>query len=76
MPYCFARSYVKLQGDMGKKNRKIFPNWAFPDCNLMTMAMELCKKLVVALRSPIVFQGHPSNFMVTWDKKIVNFDLH
>ena len=33
------------------------------------MAMKCCTKLETAKeRCPIVFQGHPSNFKVTWDK--------
>ena len=49
------------------------PNWAFLDCNSSwnsPMALKLCTKLdVVYQRCPIVFQGHPSNFKVTGDKK-------
>ena len=48
------------------------PNWAFPDSNSSLnspMAMKCCTKLETAKeRCPIVFQGHPSNFKVTWDK--------
>ena len=46
------------------------PNWAFPDCNSSLnapMATKWCIKLEVAQnRCPIVFQGHPSNFKITW----------
>ena len=49
------------------------PNWAFPDCNSnlnSPMATKWWTKLEVALkRCPIVFQGHPPNFKVTWGKK-------
>ena len=39
------------------------------------MAAKWCTKLEVALKSsPIVFECHPSNFKVTWLKKIVEFD--
>ena len=52
------------------------PNWPFPASNssLNTpMATKWCTKLEVALkRCPIVFQGHPSNFKVTWLKKLSN----
>ena len=33
VPYCFLRSYVKLQGHTAKKIIDLDPNWAFPDCN-------------------------------------------
>ena len=54
------------------------PNWAFPDCNSSLnspIAMKWCTKLEAAYERPyIVFQGHPSIFKVTQDKKIANFD--
>ena len=69
VPYCFARSYVKLQGHTAKKIVDFDPNWAFPDCNSSLnspMAMKCCTKLETAKeRCLIVFQGHPSNFKVT-----------
>ena len=69
VPYCFARSSVKLQGHTALKIVDFDPNWAFPDCisSLESlMATKWCTKLEVALkRCPIVFQGHPSNFKVT-----------
>ena len=65
MPYCFSRSYVKLQGHTALKIVEFDPDWAFPDCNSSfnsPMATKWCTKLAVALkRCPIVFQGHPSN---------------
>ena len=68
-----SRSYIKLQGHMGKKIVEFYPNWALPDYNSSlnsSLAMKWCKKLAAALkRCPIVFQGHLSNFKVTWDKK-------
>ena len=33
VPYCFSKSYVKLQGHTAKKIFDFDPNWAFPDCN-------------------------------------------
>ena len=33
VPYCFSRSYIKLQGHTALKIVKFDPNWAFPDCN-------------------------------------------
>ena len=72
VPYCFSRSYVKLQGHTALKIVDFDPNWAFPDCNPSLnspMAMKSCTKLETAKeRCPIVFQGHPSNFKVTRDK--------
>ena len=69
----FLRSSVKFQGHSGQKIANFDLNWAFPICNSSLnslMAMKWCKKLEVASkRCPIVFQGHPSNFKVTWDKK-------
>ena len=59
MPYCFWRSYVKLQGHTALKIVKFDPNWAFPDCNSSLnspMARKWCTKLEVALkRCPIIF---------------------
>ena len=72
VPYCFARSSVKFQGHTALKIVEFDPNWAFPDCNsslISPMAMKCCTKLETAKeRCPIVFQGHPSNFRVTWYK--------
>ena len=72
VPYCFSRSYVKLQGHTALKIIDLDPNWAFSDCNSSLnapIAMKCCTKLGTAKkRCPIVFQGHPSNFKVTWDK--------
>ena len=59
VPYCFSRSYVKLQGHTAIKIVDFDPNWPFPDSNssLNTpMATKWCIKLEVALkRCPIVF---------------------
>ena len=69
VPYCFSRSWVKVQGHTALKIVEFDPDWAFPDCNSSlnsSMAMKCCTKLEVALkRCPIVFQGHLSNFKVT-----------
>ena len=73
VPYCFSRSYVKLQGHAALKIVNFDPNWAFPDWNSSLksqMAMKWCRKLEVAWkRCPIVFQGHTSNCKVTQLKK-------
>ena len=73
VPYCFSRSYIKLQGHTAKKIVDFDPNWPFPDCNSslnLPMAMKWCPKLEIALkRCPIVFEGHPLNFKVTRLKK-------
>ena len=72
VPYCFSRSSVKFHGHTALKIVEFDPNWAFPDCNSSLnspMAMKCCTKLETAKeRCPIVFQGHPWNFKVTWDK--------
>ena len=50
VPYCFSRSYAKLQGHMAKKIVDFDPNWAFPDCNSSLnseMATKLCIELEV-----------------------------
>ena len=74
VPYCFARSSVKLQGRTALKIVKFDPNWVFPDCisSLNSpMATKWCTKLEVAWkRCPIVLQGHPSNFTVTRAEKL------
>ena len=78
VPYCFSRSYVKLQGHTALKVVDFDPNWAFPDCNSSLespMATKWCTKLEVALkRCPIVFQCHPSNFQGHIALKIIEFD--
>ena len=72
VPYCFSRSSVKFQGHTALKVVEFDPKWAFPDCNSSLnspMAMKCCIKLETAKeRCPIVFQGHQSNFKVTWYK--------
>ena len=59
VPYCFSRSYVKLQGHTALKFIDFDPNWAIPDCisSLKSpMATKWCTKLEIALkRCPIVF---------------------
>ena len=59
VPYCFSRSYVKLQGHTALKIVDFDPNWAFPDFNSSLespMATKWCAKLEVALkRCPFVF---------------------
>ena len=73
VPYCFWRSSVKFQGHTAKKIVDFDQNWAFPDCNSSfnsLMAVKWCTKLeATKKRCPVVFQGHPSNFKVTRDKK-------
>ena len=73
VPYCFLRSSVKFQGHTALKIVEFDPNWAFPDCNSSLnspMAMKCCTKLETGKeKCPIVFQGNPSNFKVTRDKK-------
>ena len=70
--HCFSRSSVKFQGHTAQLIIDFDPNWVFLDCNSSLnkpMTMKWCTKLEAALeRCPIVFQGHLSNFKVTWDK--------
>ena len=70
VPYCFSRSSIKFQGHTGQKIANFDPNWAFLDCNASfnsPMGLKWCTKLdVVQKRCPIVFQGYPSNFKITW----------
>ena len=72
VPFRFWRSSVKFQGHLALKIVEFDSNWAFPDCNSSLnspMAMKCCTKLETEKeRCPIVLQGHPSNFKVTWDK--------
>ena len=73
VPYCFSRSSVKYQDHTGQKIFDFDPNLVFPDCNFILisqMAMQWYTNHEVAWkRYLIVFQGHPSNFKVTRDKK-------
>ena len=61
-----SRSKVKVTGVIIQLSR-----FRIVNSNLSSpMATKWCTKLEVAKkRCPIVFQGHPSNFKVTWDKK-------
>ena len=76
VPYCFSRSSVKFQGHTALKRVEFDSDWAFPDCNSSwnsPIAKKWCIKLEVALkRCPMVFQGHLSNFKVTWLVKSSN----
>ena len=71
VPYCFSRSYVKLQGHTAKKLmiltqigrfRTVTPVW------IHWWLWNVAKLETAKKRCPIVFQGHPSNFKVTRDK--------
>ena len=76
VPYRFSRSCVKFEGHTALKIIAFAPNWGFPDCNSSLkspMATKWCTKLEVAWkRCSIVFQGHTSNYKVTWLKKSSN----
>ena len=77
VPYCISSSSVKFQGHTEQKIVYFDPNWALPDCSSLNliMAMKWCTKLEVGLEGClIVFQGHLSNFKVTWLKTIVDFE--
>ena len=50
VPYCFSRSYVKLQGHTAPKIVDFDTNWAFPGCNSSLnslMDLKWCTKLDV-----------------------------
>ena len=75
--------HVKGQGQRSKVkvtvSQRSKPNLKpFPDHNSSLnshMVMKWCTQLdVISKRCPIIFQGHPSNFKVTRDKRIPNFD--
>ena len=58
VPYCFSRSYVKLQGHTAKNIVDFDPNWAFRDCNsslTSSMATKWCTKLEVAQGGALFF---------------------
>ena len=78
VPYCFSRSYIKLQGHTALKIVEFDPNWAFPDCNVCLewpMAMKCCTKLEVAWKwCPIVFSRSHVKLQGNTAKKIFNFD--
>ena len=78
VPYCFSRSYVKLQGHTALKIVEFDPNWAFPDCNSSLkspMATKWCTKLWSSIvevpycfsRSYIKFQGHTVQNITDFD---------
>ena len=69
MPYCFSRSYVKLQGHTALKIVEFDPNWAFPDSKLQlefTDGYEMMHRAWSSIvevpycfsRSSIKYQGH------------------
>ena len=73
VPYRFSTSSVKFQGHMGQNRSLILTRIErFRHCNSSfktLMAIKWCTKLEAAKKgSPIVFQGHLSNFKVTWEK--------
>ena len=73
VPCCFLKSSLKFQGHTKQKITDFDLNWAFPDCNSSLnspMALKGCTKLEIGWkRCRVIFQGHPSNFKVTWGKK-------
>ena len=73
VPYCISRASSNFEVTRDKKIANFYLNWAFPDCNFslnLLMAIKWCTKLeATQKRHSIVFQGNPSNFKVTRDKK-------
>ena len=70
VPYCFSRSYIKLQGHTALKIVDFYPNWAFPDCisslespmAAYEMMLKACNSIQEVpycfSRSSAKFQGH------------------
>ena len=71
----FFKVIHQISRSRGTKNCQFDPSWEFRDCYSsfnLPMATQWCPKLEVAYnRCPIVFQGHPSNFKVTQDRKLL-----
>ena len=70
----FFKVIRQIPRSHGTKHHRFWPEWAFPDCNSSlnsSMALKWCTKLELGWQTcPIVFQGHPSNFKVTRDRKL------
>ena len=69
VPYCFLMSFFKFQGHTRQTIADFELNRMFPDRNYSFNSQMATK------RCTIVFQSPPSNFKVTRDKKIVDFDM-
>ena len=68
----FFKVTSNISRSHGTKIADFDPNRAFPDFSSSLnspMALKWCTKLNVVEKCPIVFQGHPSNFKVTRNKK-------
>ena len=77
VPYCFSRSYVKLQGHTAKKIVDFDPAWAFPGCNSSLnspMAMKCCTKLESKEEMPYCFPRSSIKFQGHTGQNITNFD--
>ena len=79
VPYCFSRSYVKLQGRTAQKIIDFDPNWEFPDYNSIQFEFnddyEMLHKAWNSKgempycfpRSSIKFQGHTGQNITDFD---------
>ena len=77
MPYCFSRSYIKLQGHTALEIVEFEPDWVFPDCNSSlnsAMAPKWCTKLEVALKMPYCFSRSFVKFQGHTILKVAEFD--
>ena len=73
----FSRSSVTFQGHMAK-NRRFWPKVRVSGLKLqfeLTNSHEMIQKAWTSTEeAPVIFRGHPSNFKVTRDKQIVDFE--
>ena len=78
VPYCFSRSYVKLQGHTAKKNRRFWPKLGVSGLYLqfgITDGSEMMHKAWSSIeevpycfsRSSVKFQGHTALKFVEFD---------
>ena len=72
VPYCISRSSIEFQGHTGQENHRF---WLELSISGLQLQLEFTHDFetmldVVSKRCPVVFQGYPSNFKVTRDKKL------
>ena len=77
VPYCFQEVIHQISRSHGRKNRRFWPYWAFPDCNSNLNSQKAAKwwtkPEVSYKRYPIIFLGHLSNFKVTRAEKSMSW---
>ena len=68
MPYCFSRSYIKIQGHTALKIVEFDPNWAFPGYEMLHKAWNSKGEVPYCFpRSSIKFQGHTGQTITDFD---------